>query len=1363
MLLPLLCVCLSTTTAVSNGALGSCFDITTTMAVGSPDPRVSTDKSRPMWWAFSPTKQTFYTVRSGDGTASSDPTSYVPGDLLTVHIRTLDLDRLWIGLYMYAIDSKGTQVGAWEIPNGAPFQTSAACQGRAIVHSNPDMKPVHTMFYFRAPLAGTGTLTLKVLIKQGEQAKGAFFIPTKELVLTEGAVPTAVNLAARAQIGNPGDSCDQVCANQNRACDPTATHAINSPQTLSAAVSMQRACWLPLLSTASCDSTSPQTSADSWCYYQGQTCATTTACAARATGITRFCSCTSGSVVKDPVDPNKPAPVTGRYLLKPYPLDDSGKIVLELLEMEGETLTAWLTGPADTWFAIGWGQLFMSGTYATVFNADISRVITERKLDNHAPGTMLGSSVTILLSENVNGQVSVKFTRLIKGGADYVNFDLEQDTLSLIWALGTSTTFGVHASKSLTSAPLMIPLSKTKGTYVVVPISIRPYQIEVHLSDEKDTVEESTLGTLTCRKPEINLVMDGAIKQTIGLRFAAVPFDPKQINQVKGVYLEFSVSADQSGPCSLSIKGEKSVTPTSFCGDEKAAVGWFNAAETQSCTNACIERNLVCTEAQLLAHNAEVDTSAEVVALSTADAGKPPTGGCKQGLASADVPVWNNGSCWYSLPNRTKIGQYRCSAVAGVGKHRVCYCHKPATLVFVTVAEVNACPAGMSAVLSQTVCLDAVEQLGLNPLTGLTNQTLNNPTDPKGCFRFCHIDGCDAFWNSHPTGNVAMGRDLICQATVTSGAAAAGQRPSQRLTTTTSVAWPNVPAWTASDLPQKRSPDLKPILQELIAKGWQKGGAVSFIITGSGQRSVSAFPNLVFDLKPTVGENITDSDNTDTGSQANSAASLRPLKSLLSFLFFGLLSQFATSSFSLSRAVSLPLLLLAVALPCPVTAHNWVNSPASRAQIASVAKPCQKRTSLEPYLQVAAMQEFEMEWSTGHGETNTKTSYWVAIHASDYDQLNLVEDALLEEYIKSAPASAVILKEDRYQKVHIAPAADNNGAVYQRQIFKGDPLFIDRDPVMIAKSFRARDFDPRQWQYKAVNRADDIRVEYTNAKYPWIEAVHKFKIGDWHYPNEYDSAHFRLLAKKGPGDYIMHFKWGGYRDCVDIEVLPTKVTNRYGLVPTAATNTDWYKLDHCEFTYIHELQTNCFAMGATNDAKTCLDSCKANSRCTAVQAVRVSNPAFLMSRPEHIPMTKWVDDPDHSTFDKYPPTMACNWDTVIDREKAGCTTAEPKCTAALTGSKYVCYGFSPFRNQDRQASEDFEIREDWEDPIFYSTCWLKSVQQGFLNPKPYVQPAPNWQANDRCISCSFYNSVKNLGLSIVPDWESGLSDQCMKC
>lgn len=64
---------------------------------------------------------------------------------------------------------------------------------------------------------------------------------------------------------------------------------------------------------------------------------------------------------------------------------------------------------------------------------------------------------------------------------------------------------------------------------------------------------------------------------------------------------------------------------------------------------------------------------------------------------------------------------------------------------------------------------------------------------------------------------------------------------STRSTTTASVTWNNIPAWTTVD-EKHQTPNLAPIVQELVNRdGWVSGNAMAFMITGSGTRTAESY------------------------------------------------------------------------------------------------------------------------------------------------------------------------------------------------------------------------------------------------------------------------------------------------------------------------------------------------------------------------------------------------------------------------------------------------------------------------------------------------------------------------------------------
>ena len=73
------------------------------------------------------------------------------------------------------------QVGSWEIPlSSTPtfwVPPDPGCEGKCLMHADAELKGYQERLVFRAPPAGTGPITFRVLVKQGETNKGAFYWP----------------------------------------------------------------------------------------------------------------------------------------------------------------------------------------------------------------------------------------------------------------------------------------------------------------------------------------------------------------------------------------------------------------------------------------------------------------------------------------------------------------------------------------------------------------------------------------------------------------------------------------------------------------------------------------------------------------------------------------------------------------------------------------------------------------------------------------------------------------------------------------------------------------------------------------------------------------------------------------------------------------------------------------------------------------------------------------------------------------------------------------------------------------------------------------------------------------------------------
>ena len=70
-------------------------------------------------------------------------------------------------------------MGGWAIPLESPMRfwlpPDPGCGGRSLMHASAEPKRYVERFVFRAPPAGTGPITFRALVKQGETNRGAFY------------------------------------------------------------------------------------------------------------------------------------------------------------------------------------------------------------------------------------------------------------------------------------------------------------------------------------------------------------------------------------------------------------------------------------------------------------------------------------------------------------------------------------------------------------------------------------------------------------------------------------------------------------------------------------------------------------------------------------------------------------------------------------------------------------------------------------------------------------------------------------------------------------------------------------------------------------------------------------------------------------------------------------------------------------------------------------------------------------------------------------------------------------------------------------------------------------------------------------
>ena len=145
----------------------------------------------------------------------TDPLAeYTAGDWITISLHVLQYDKKYRGLLLHADDATGKKVGEWGLPqmNDSPFWHPPVCGPKIVLHSGAAVKSLTSRFRFKAPPAGTGSITFKALVKVGPANTGEFYRPL-DLVLPEAiASGSGSGTDGGAWIvGMGGVSCDEAC------------------------------------------------------------------------------------------------------------------------------------------------------------------------------------------------------------------------------------------------------------------------------------------------------------------------------------------------------------------------------------------------------------------------------------------------------------------------------------------------------------------------------------------------------------------------------------------------------------------------------------------------------------------------------------------------------------------------------------------------------------------------------------------------------------------------------------------------------------------------------------------------------------------------------------------------------------------------------------------------------------------------------------------------------------------------------------------------------------------------------------------------------------------------------------------------
>ena len=135
----------------------------------------------------------------------------------------------------------------------------------------------------------------------------------------------------------------------------------------------------------------------------------------------------------------------------------------------------------------------------------------------------------------------------------------------------------------------------------------------------------------------------------------------------------------------------------------------------------------------------------------------------------------------------------------------------------------------------------------------------------------------------------------------------------------------------------------------------------------------------------------------------------------------------------------------------------------------------------------------------------------------------------------------------------------------------------------------------------------------------------------------------------------------------------------------------------------------------------------------------------------------------------FPPPEFGPCDSRTIQKRRTCPDISTNCgdsiISTMSDTDYMCYGFTPYRDQDFQTVDDYVISTDPQDPGFYSTCWVRLAPGGFTIPYPAPKkPPPVWRVGNQCLSCDWLKTTyKNLELNIAPDWTQAFTSDCQDC
>lgn len=141
------------------------------------------------------------------------------------------------------------------------------------------------------------------------------------------------------------------------------------------------------------------------------------------------------------------APLLGRTTLK--------------VRLDSASATIVITGNASNWFGVGFGASTMKQQpWAVIVEGGAVGAVSERKLADQSPGTLLPRSITVHSNTVVDGMRTVVLSRPLQGAT--FSFNATSSSLEYITAIGSGPKLAYHKNK-MPGRIIFLPLSAAGG------------------------------------------------------------------------------------------------------------------------------------------------------------------------------------------------------------------------------------------------------------------------------------------------------------------------------------------------------------------------------------------------------------------------------------------------------------------------------------------------------------------------------------------------------------------------------------------------------------------------------------------------------------------------------------------------------------------------------------------------------------------------------------------------------------------------------------------------------------------------------------------------------------------------------------